>query len=55
MYRMLVAYPDADKKPVPCYDRYIPGNPDSRDLLFLFPDPTLGLKVFSLPMFGELE
>jgi hypothetical protein len=55
MYRMMVAYPDANKNPVPCYDRYIPGNPDSRDMLFLFPDPTTGLKVFSLPMFGELE
>jgi len=55
MYRMMVAYPDPNKKPVPCYDRYIPGNPDSRDMVFLFPDPTLGLKVFSLPMFGEME
>jgi hypothetical protein len=55
MYRMMVAYPDANKKPVPCYDRYIPGNPNSRDMLFLFPDQTLGFKVFSLPMFGELE
>jgi len=55
MYRMMVAYLDAEKKPVPCYDRYIPGNPDSRDMLFLFPDPTLGLKVFSLPLFGEFE
>ena len=55
MYRMMVAYPDANKKPVPCYDRYIAGNPDSRDLMFLLPDPTLDLKVFSLPMFGEME
>ena len=55
MYRMLVAYADQDQKIVPCFDRYIPGNPDSRDMLFLFPDPTLGLKVFSLPMFGEIE
>lgn len=55
MYRMLVAYIDSEKKPVPCYDRYIPGNPDSRDMMFLFPDPTVGFKVFSIPMFGELE
>ncbi len=55
MYRMLVGYQDAEKKPVTCYDRYVPGNPDSRDLLFLFPDITLGLKVLSLPIFGELE
>jgi hypothetical protein len=55
MYRMMVAYADANMKPIPCYDRYIPGNPDSRDLLFLLPDTTLGIKVFSLPVFGEME
>lgn len=55
MYRLLVAYQDAGKQIVPCYDRYLQGNPDSRDMLFLFPDTTLGLKVFSLPMFGELD
>ncbi len=55
MYRMLVAYQDAENKPIACYDRYLPSNPDSRDLLFLFPDQTDVLKVFSLPMFGELD
>jgi hypothetical protein len=55
MYRMLVAYEDADRKAVPCYDRYVQGNPDSRDLLFLIPDPSVGLKVFSLPVFGSLN
>jgi hypothetical protein len=55
MYRMMVAYEDSKKQAVPCYDRYIPGNPDSRDMLFLFPDQALGLKVFCLPMFGELD
>lgn len=53
MYRKVVAYLDADKNPVPCYDRFVPGSSESRDLLFLFPDPTAGLRVFSLPMFGE--
>ena len=53
MYRTLVAYIDNDKQPVPCYDRFVPGSPDSRDMLFLFPDATSGLRVFSLPMFGE--
>jgi hypothetical protein len=55
MYRMLVAYEDEKRQPVPCYDRYVQGNPDSRDLLFLLPDPTLGIKVFSLPIFGALD
>lgn len=55
MYRMLVAYQDTGNKPVPCYDRYLPGNPDSRDMLFLLPDKKVGLKVFNLPIFGELD
>lgn len=55
MYRLMVAYQDSKKETLPCYDRYIPGNPDSRDMLFLFPDQANGLKVFSLPMFGELD
>ena len=55
MYRMLVAYEDADRKPVPCYDRYVQGNPDSRDLLFLIPEQSVGLKVFSLPIFGDMN
>lgn len=55
MYRMLVAYEGEDRKPVPCYDRYVQGNPDSRDLMFLIPDKSLGLKVFSLPIFGSFN
>lgn len=55
MYRMLVAYEDENKKPVACYDRYVQGNPDSRDLLFLIPDAALGLKAFSLPIFGSFD
>lgn len=55
MYRMLVAYLDSERKAVPCFDRYISGDPNSRDMVFLFPDSTLGFKVFSLPMFGELD
>ncbi len=55
MYRMMVAYLDSDRKTVPCYDRYVPGSPDARDMIFLFPDPTLGLQVFSLPLFGESD
>ena len=55
MYRLMVAYEDANKKPVPCYDRYVQSNPDSRDLLFLIPDASLGLKAFSLPIFGTFD
>ena len=46
---------DPGNKTVPCYDRYLQGHPDSRDMLFLFPDKTIGLKVFSLPRFWELD
>lgn len=55
MYRFMVAYQDQENRPIACYDRYLPVNTDSRDLLFLFPDPVQGLKVMNLPMFGELD
>ena len=55
MYRMLAAYSGENKELIPCYDRYIPINKDARDILFLLPDPTLGLKVFSLSEFGPFD
>jgi hypothetical protein len=55
MYRFMVAYQNEENQAVTCYDRYLPASPDSRDLLFLFPDPVQGLKVMNLPMFGDLN
>lgn len=55
MYRMMVAYAEEKEKLVPCYDRYVSSNQDARDIIFLLPDPTLGLKVFSLSEFGPFE
>jgi hypothetical protein len=55
MFRMLAAYETAEKETVVCYDRYIPVSKESRDILFLLPDPTLGLRVFSLSEFGPFE
>jgi hypothetical protein len=55
MYRMMVAYAPTDKELVPCYDRYVSDNPDARDIIFLLPDQTLGLKVFSLSEFGPFD
>lgn len=55
MYRMMVSYLDTDGKTVSCYDRQASSNPNSRDLLFLLPDKTLGIKVLSLPVFGSLD
>jgi hypothetical protein len=55
MFRMLVGYYDEAKEPVTCYDRYIPHNAESRDLLLLFPDTAVGLRVYSLAEFGPFE
>lgn len=55
MFRLLAAYETAEKQTVVCYDRYIPASKESRDILFLLPDPTLGLRVFSLSEFGPFE
>jgi hypothetical protein len=55
MYRMMVSYQNAAGETVLCYDRQVPGNATSRDVLFLLPDKTLGLKVLSLPIFGSLD
>lgn len=55
MYRVTVSYLDADAKSVSCHDRFVSGNPNSRNMLFLLPDKTPGLRVISLPIFGELK
>jgi hypothetical protein len=55
MFRMLVAYADKSQKIIPCYDRYLPVNPEARDFLLLFPDPANGLRVYDLAEFGPFE
>jgi hypothetical protein len=55
MYRMMVVHKDVDGKHIPCYDRYVSNNPDARDILFLLPDRTMGLRVFSLSEFGPFD
>lgn len=55
MYRMMASHLDADGKTVSCYDRQVSDNPNSRKMVFLLPDKRLGLRVLSLPIFGELE
>lgn len=55
MYRMMAAYYDTRKELIPCYDRYVSTNKEARDIIFLLPDPTLGLKVFSLSEFGPFD
>ena len=54
-YRMMVSYVDGEGKTVTCHDRYVSANPNSRSMLFLLPDKTLGLRVLDLPVFGAIE
>ena len=55
MYPVVVSYLDANANTVPCYDRLVSGNPNSRNILLLLPDTTVGLRVLSLTIFGELK
>lgn len=55
MYRMLAGYYGAEKEIIACYDRYVPENPDSRDFLLLFADPTTVLRVYNLSEFGPFD
>ncbi len=55
MFWMPVGCSDQENKLIPCYDRYIPYNPDSRDFLLFFPDATTGMRVYSLSEFGPFE
>ncbi len=55
MFRLMVSHAKNEGENVTCYDRQVSGSPDSRKILFLLPDETLGMKVSSLPIIGELE
>lgn len=55
MCRMMVSYRDADGKTQSRYDRYVSLNPNARSMLFLLPEKTQGIKVSSLPIFGDFE
>jgi hypothetical protein len=55
MYRLLVGHMDKDKKIVPCFDRFVSSNPDTRKLIFLFPDPEIGMRPISFSEFGPFE
>jgi hypothetical protein len=54
-YRMLVSFLGEAGDSKLAYDRQVPANPDSREMVFLFSDKTLGMKVICLPIFGEFE
>lgn len=55
MYRMTASYLDADGEPKSCFDRYVSNSPNSRKMLFLLPDESIGMKVLSLSLFGTLD
>jgi hypothetical protein len=54
-YRMLVSFLGEAGGSKLAYDRQVPANPDSREMVFLFSDKALGMKVTSLPIFGEFK
>jgi hypothetical protein len=54
-YRMLVSSLEEGGKPVPCHDRHVLGNPESREILFILPDKALSLRVATIPIFGTLD
>lgn len=55
MYRLMASRLDAEGKPVMVYDRFVSGKADSRGLVLLLPHKANGLRLFSLPIFGEFD
>jgi hypothetical protein len=55
MYRLMIAHMDKDQKIVPCYDRFVSSDPQTRKFILLFPDPKSGLRAMSLSEFGPFE
>ena len=54
-YRVMVQSPgEGDAKQV-CYDRFATGNPNSRNIIVLLPDPSVTLRVTSLSEFGPFD
>ncbi len=55
MYRLLIGHLDDNQKIVPCYDRFVSSNANTRKFILLFPDQQLGLRAMSLSEFGPFE
>jgi hypothetical protein len=51
MVRMQVTRPAENGETQACYDRYISGSQESREMIFLIPDGKSGLRVMNLPLF----
>jgi hypothetical protein len=54
-YRLQAFRLEPDGKSVLCYDRFFSSNPNTRGMLFLLPDKSRGIKVFTLPIFGDFD
>lgn len=54
-YRMLVSFIDVAGDTVLAYDRQESADPNARGMIFLMSDDSLGVKVISLPIFGDLD
>ncbi|MFM7182125.1 MAG: hypothetical protein ACKO2G_11765 [Verrucomicrobiales bacterium] len=51
MHRMVIGHLDKDKKIIPCYDRFVSSDPETRKFVLLFPDPDTGLRAMTLSEF----
>jgi hypothetical protein len=54
-YRLMVQYPDPQGEKQLCYDRQVIANAKSRNIIVLLPDPSVNLRVISLPEFGPFR
>lgn len=54
-YRLMVSYSGADGTEQLCYDRLAITSPNARNILFLLPEESVGLRVLTLSEFGPFE
>lgn len=54
-YRMMVSFVDVAGDSVLAFDRQVSADPNAREMVFLIPDDTQGIRVMSLPMFGDID
>ena len=54
-YRLMVSYSGADGAEQLCYDRLAMTSPNTRNLLFLLPEESVGLRVLTISEFGPFE
>lgn len=55
MYPLAIGYMNESQKFVPCYDKRVSSNRETRKFILLFPDQDIGLRAISLSEFGPFE